>query len=193
MAYQKLCRSREGCGAGPYARLKSAMDYWCALWFWPINRADLLPTRAQFLSEMDLILNGPVDAFGGRRAADLPGPRPRLELVRQIAGENRFLHWELEFADLFEDRGGFDLVLGNPPWVKLTWEEKEVLSDSQPLFAVRNLTAAQTTQQRDAALADADTRRMYFKEYESIAAQQNYINAVQNYPALRGLQGNLYE
>ena len=131
--------------------------------------------------------------------------------MRQIAGENRFLHWELEFADLFEDRGGFDLVLGNPPWVKLTWEEKEVLSnsqplfavrkytfrpnsrlewtsgksfmallnrkcflslafsslriDSQPLFAVRNLTAAQTTQQRDAALADADTRRMYFKEY----------------------------
>ena len=58
---------------------------------------------------------------------------------------------------------------------------------------MRNLTAAQTTQQRDAALADADTRRMYFKEYESIAAQQNYINAVQNYPALRGLQGNLYE
>lgn len=193
MAYQKLYRSREGCGAGPYARLKSAMDYWCALWFWPISRADLLPTRAQFLSEMDLILNGPADAVGDRGAADLPGPRPRLELVRQIAGENRFLHWELEFADLFEDRGGFDLVLGNPPWVKLTWEEKEVLSDSQPLFAVRNLTAAQTTQQRDAALADADTRRMYFKEYESIAAQQNYINAVQNYPALRGLQGNLYE
>lgn len=193
MAYQKLYRSREGCGAGPYARLKSAMDYWCALWFWPISRADLLPTRAQFLSEMDLILNDPADAVGDRRAAGLPGPRPRLELARQIAGENRFLHWELEFADLFEDRGGFDLVLGNPPWVKLTWEEKGVLSDSQPLFAVRNLTAAQTTQQRDAALADADTRRMYFKEYESIAAQQNYINAVQNYPALRGLQGNLYE
>ena len=35
--------------AGSYARLKFAMDYWCALWFWPIQQADLLPTRAEFL------------------------------------------------------------------------------------------------------------------------------------------------
>ena len=25
--------------AGPYARLKFAMDYWCAFWFWPIDQA----------------------------------------------------------------------------------------------------------------------------------------------------------
>lgn len=227
MIYKKLYLSQEMRNAGPYARLKFAMDYWCALWFWPISKAKLLPTRSQFLSEMNFILDGTIDTFaaaspqaqmgqtsmfemteterlimdlsetfGGKGVVDIPRLCqlwPRLELVRQIAGEHKFMHWELEFADLFADRGGFDLVLGNPPWVKLTWEEKGVLSDGQPLFAVRNLTAAQTTQQRDAALADAKTRSMYFKEYESVAAQQNYSNAPQNYPALRGLQGNLYE
>ena len=25
-------------------------------------------------------------------------------------------HWEVEFAEVFEERGGFDVVLGNPPW-----------------------------------------------------------------------------
>jgi len=26
------------------------------------------------------------------------------------------LHWEVEFAEVFEERGGFDIVVGNPPW-----------------------------------------------------------------------------
>jgi adenine-specific DNA-methyltransferase len=26
------------------------------------------------------------------------------------------VNWEIDFADVFEERGGFDLVLGNPPW-----------------------------------------------------------------------------
>jgi len=26
------------------------------------------------------------------------------------------LHWEIEFAEVFEEQGGFDLVVGNPPW-----------------------------------------------------------------------------
>lgn len=34
------------------------MDYWCALWFWPIDKADLLPTRSEFLFDMSLILEG---------------------------------------------------------------------------------------------------------------------------------------
>ncbi len=25
-------------------------------------------------------------------------------------------HWEIEFAEVFEEQGGFDLVVGNPPW-----------------------------------------------------------------------------
>ncbi|MGD0898504.1 MAG: N-6 DNA methylase [Thermoguttaceae bacterium] len=26
------------------------------------------------------------------------------------------LHWEIEFAEVFEEQGGFDLIVGNPPW-----------------------------------------------------------------------------
>ena len=47
--YKRLYKSEEMENAGPYARLKMAMDYWCALWFWPINKSRLLPTRRQFL------------------------------------------------------------------------------------------------------------------------------------------------
>jgi hypothetical protein len=53
--------SRHGDGtlnSGEFARLKLAMDYWCALWFWPIRMADALPSRAEFFSEINAILSG---------------------------------------------------------------------------------------------------------------------------------------
>lgn len=40
---------------------------------------------------------------------------PRLRLVEKIAEQHRFFHWELEFADIFWQQGGFDLMVGNPP------------------------------------------------------------------------------
>ena len=115
--------------AGPYARLKFAMDYWCALWFWPIEAADLLPTRQEFLLEMSLILEGGIvsvrpndqlslfadDAYSRINATygDLPkvnldvlrNTNTRLRLVQEMAARHRFLHWELEFADIFADAG----------------------------------------------------------------------------------------
>ena len=33
----------------PWRRLRAAMDAWCSLWFWPVDKADLLPSRATFL------------------------------------------------------------------------------------------------------------------------------------------------
>jgi hypothetical protein len=66
---------------------------------------------------------------------------PRLALARRIAERRRFFHWELEFADVFARRGGFDLVLGNPPWIKLVWKEKDVLAETKPLYFIKDLSA----------------------------------------------------
>ena len=118
---------------------------------------------------------------------------PRLALVREIAEQNRFMHWELEFADLFAERGGFDLVIGNPPWIKIEWKEQGVLSDRHPMFAVKKLTAAQTTHYRNDALNNVNTKDLYFLEYESISGEQAFLNALQNYSELKGQQTNLYK
>ena len=41
-----------------------------------------------------------------------------------LAIEHGFLHWPLEFPQVFSgDRGGFDAVVGNPPWEEVTVEE----------------------------------------------------------------------
>ena len=44
---------------------------------------------------------------------------PWLHVCREVAERQGFFHWELDFATVFA-RGGFDLQLGNPPWVRRT-------------------------------------------------------------------------
>ena len=66
---------------------------------------------------------------------------PRLQIVRGLVKRYRFHHWELEFADVFATNGGFDLVLGNPPWVKIRWEEAGILGDLDPSFVLFDLSS----------------------------------------------------
>lgn len=221
--YSELYKSEHMRNAGPYARLKFAMDYWCALWFWPIDKADLLPTRSEFLFDMSLILEGTmasvnvtdsvkdgqlslfptemeqmaldiIDTYGTDTIVDIPRLRqenPRLDLAARIAEQNKFMHWELEFADLFAERGGFDLVVGNPPWIRLEWNEQNVLADKNPLFAIKKNYKVE--QHRGSALRRQDVYELYFSEYETITGEQAFLNATTNYALLVGMKANLYK
>jgi hypothetical protein len=104
------------------------------------------------------------------------------------------LQWELAFADIFAGRGGFDLILGNPPWIKVEWQEGGVLGDWHPLFNLRNYTAKRLTEERQAAFDKyPELRADWFDEYQEQEGAQNFLNAVQNYPLLKGVQTNLYK
>lgn len=224
--YESLYLSKGGSNASPYARLKAVMDYWCALWFWPIEKADELPSRLEFLWDVNMLLGvGVVDTrerkgriggqtsmfddlemdtygqelasrygkYGAVNLDQLRADFPRLRIANEIAEQQHFFHWELEYSDVFETRGGFDLVVGNPPWIKLQWNEENVLGDRKPLLAVKKFTATQTTRVREELLYDRVTHALYFSEYEGIAGQLAFLNAGQNYPDLRGQQTNLYK
>ena len=216
--YESLFHTEKMENAGPYARLKLAMDYWCALWFWPIDKADLLPSRSEFLMHLSLILEvnliptAPAqrplfvenDAekqlqtlFSDLDLVDLDALCEKLEplrVVREVARRIAFFHWELEFADVFDERGGFDLILGNPPWIKLGWEEGGILSDAEPLFAIRKYSADQVSKLRnDSFERQPELLEDYVREYETMEATKGFLNAVQNYPLLQGSQSNLFK
>ena len=62
------------------------------------------------------------------------------QTVNQLAEQYAFLHWHLAFPDVFSSRGGFDSVLGNPPWEKVKLSEKEFFAARAPEIA--NLAGA---------------------------------------------------
>ncbi|WP_323952695.1 class I SAM-dependent DNA methyltransferase [Aeromonas hydrophila] len=213
-----------------YQKLRWVMNYWCALWFWPIDKSDELPSRDEWLFELETLLDGvmltsapqetPATAQGqlfaeefAQEAEQAPAQQlalfsqqgvlqrkqlfallPRLKWVDEIASAQRFFHWDLEFSDLFAKRGGFDLMLGNPPWLKVEWQEAGVLGDFEPEFVLRKLSASNLVKLREQTFERIPALENAWRaEYEGCEATQNFLNALQNYPLLKGQKANLYK
>ncbi|MBZ0115604.1 MAG: hypothetical protein K8H88_01325 [Sandaracinaceae bacterium] len=205
--------------SSPYRRLKLVMDYWCALWFWPIEQAELLPDRSVFLEELRNILDTDVYEappkvgetlslfgstapeevkqtameFGLVNVHNIVAKSPRLQLVEKLAERYRFLHWELELADIFKERGGFDLMLGNPPWLPVQWTEADVLGDADPSFVLKKLSAKHTADLREATFERLGNRSQYVSAHEGAAGTASYLGAATNYLLLQGVKTNLYK
>ena len=231
--------------ASDYRRLKLVMDYWCALWFWPLDKAELLPRRDEWLFELNLLLQGEVYSFNSEQGGldfsnenineqdafskpikDMFGDEepqlnlteneqkaqqvktasgelnleklfkqfPRLNLVNQLADKFKFFHWELTFSDVFSDNGGFDIILGNPPWLKVEWNEGGVLGDYNPQFVLRKFSAVQLGRERETAfIRNSQLEYEWFSELEEAEGTKKFLKSVQNYPELKGIQTNLYK
>ena len=133
------------------------------------------------------------DKFGQLRIAKLRQSFPRVKDVEAIAEKRHFIHWQLTFADVFAHRGGFDLVLGNPPWLKVEWNEAGILGEVNPLVAIRKLNATELAKQRSEAFAQfPGLQAEWTNELEEAKATQNFLGAIQNYPLLTGMKINLY-
>lgn len=215
--YEQEKLSRGVSNSSAYRRLKLVMDYWCSLWFWPLEEAENLPSREEFFSDIGMILGVTemvpsqqlslfpetqtpqqaedfIKKFGFVDLEKFKGFSPRLQLVETLAETYKFFHWELEFADIFLERGGFDLIIGNPPWVKIEWQEGDILGEYDPLTVIRKLSASELAKRREDLFSKyPKLRAAYLQEYEESHGTQNFLNAVQNYHLLQGQKANLFK
>lgn len=239
-------------GASSYQRLKMVMDYWCALWFWPIDSADELPERDEYLFDIETLLDGYIQPeiieeeldFSGEEETTLSSAEdsntsvgetfdmfadelehetvqeeemqsqvtsiltskgtldkkvifkylPRLKIADTLAQQYKYFHWELEFSDIFSTHQGFDLILGNPPWLKVEWQEGGILGDANPKFIIDKLSASKMNDLRAETLdKHRELEQIYLTEYAEAEGSQNFLNADCNYSELRGQKANLYK
>ncbi|MEU5942258.1 class I SAM-dependent DNA methyltransferase [Micromonospora sp. NPDC047548] len=270
----------------PYWRLKTLMDVWCALWFWPLDKVGLLdgsdpaypaapvqvshvkdvpayeepaayevadffgnvqpqqmklPTKATGTRRMTVAeqlrqqvpltnlddwltfaeaLIGRSDAdehterFYGRTLTSLSDMSefeqkldgvigvdapwtlsdrfPWLLTADQIADQQGFFHWELTFAQAFA-KGGFDLQVGNPPWVRPRWEPDTVLAETEPWFKLIEKSSTEQWQGRVQGLFAASAARLDFlREFSDSCGVVTFLGAAATYPLLVGTQPDLY-
>jgi methylase of polypeptide subunit release factors len=87
-----------------YRRQRLVADTWCAAFMWPKTPgavADNAPTNEVWRQLRD----------GQGQPAEL------IALTTgQLASRFHFFHWHLAFPQVFAN-GGFDLLIGNPPWI----------------------------------------------------------------------------
>lgn len=117
----------------------------------------------------------------------------RLSHVRRLADSNYFFHPHLEFLEVFWERGGFDLIAGNPPWLKLQFEETGIISEKFPEVAIKKVSAPNVRALQAEFFKDNHLRDIYLAELLYTESTGVFLNAAQNYPLLVGQQTNLYK
>ncbi|MER6590363.1 class I SAM-dependent DNA methyltransferase [Micromonospora purpureochromogenes] len=117
---------------------------------------------------------------------------PWLQTAETVSEQQGFFHWELAFAQAFV-KGGFDLQVGNPPWVRLDWDESGVLAEWRPWFRLVEKPSAELWEERkESLLALAAVRDQMVSWMTENVALVAYLGGNTSYPLLSGTRPNLY-
>lgn len=207
---------------GAYQRLRQVMDAWCAIWSWPLTTDTEPPDWDQWVGGLEAVLGVPPKAgkfekYGQTSLAgdmswqeldvaedtdrtfaqaqsidDALNGFPWLTLAAEIADAQGFFHWELDFAPVFA-KGGFDLQVGNPPWVRPDWDEAGVLAEFDPWWqlaekpseSVKLRKREETLAQSRALITLLDERALQTGVIENLGSGVDR-------PVLTGLRTDLY-
>ncbi|MGW9556929.1 Eco57I restriction-modification methylase domain-containing protein [Nocardiopsis sp. NPDC055551] len=127
---------REWTESDQYVRDKRVADAWCAAFMW--RKTPDAPRAVT--QEIFRNLSKAKEGYGA--------PFTTVEEIGELSEQYRFFHWHLEFPDVFASvdgakadegtgwSGGFDCVVGNPPWERMKLKEQE-------FFAQRDVEIAE--------------------------------------------------
>lgn len=118
-----------------YRATKLVADAWCAAFVWRKAEGAPPPVTNMVLSQLKL--------------APESVPEKVKNEIRRLAESYKFFHWHIEFPEVFRvprageaaenpERGwsgGFDVVLGNPPWERVKLQEQEWFAQRNPDIA----------------------------------------------------------
>jgi hypothetical protein len=208
---------------GAYQRLRLIMDAWAALWFWPLTDTDgaAPPNLDQWIEACQAVLGlepkvqkknqgmTPLDKASNwddlNSAEELNlyfasavnvdevlESQPWLKVCETVAEQQGFFHWQLDFATVFA-RGGFDLQLGNPPWVRPQTDMDALLAEGDPWW---QLALKPSEDERDAkrthTLALHGIRDLIIEATADVAVTAEYLGSAHAFSLLKGLQPDLY-
>ncbi|MFF5375792.1 Eco57I restriction-modification methylase domain-containing protein [[Kitasatospora] papulosa] len=170
--------------SGAYVDDVHAADAWCAAFVWPKrDGAPEAPTDQVFR------------ALRSRNQSVVPDTTHAE--IRELRERYRFFHWHLEFPEVFAVpesgagvqpgtgwAGGFDAVVGNPPWERVKLQEQEFFAQRDPRIAGAKNAAARKrliTELRD----DRDGERLY-AEFEAARrraeGESHFLRASARFP-----------
>lgn len=155
--------------------------------------ADSLVSEFERLDELEPYEDALPDLMGMDGALRLEERYPWAAVAKDVAGQQGFFHWELEFAQVFA-RGGFDLQVGNPPWVRPRWQEDVVLAELEPWFVLAEKPSPAEWRLRKEEVLDtrAHSQDFLLSELAVHAGTVAILGSASVYPLLLGTQGDLY-
>lgn len=151
-------------------------------------------------------VNEILSEVGGRQTGELQlegqVSNDRFEIVSRLSERYRFFHPMLDFLEVFWLRDGFDIICGNPPWIKLEFNDTDIVAEKFPEVAVRRISAPDVRRGLNDYFNSDDKRNVsgtqklrdiYHDEENNNVGSIAFLNAFCNYPLLFGQQTNLYK
>jgi len=149
----------------------------------------------QFGDPIDIAL-GTAEVANGRPEAERFSSL--LEQARKLAGEERFLNWQVMFPGVWSDwqsatlHGGFDAVIGNPPWDRMKLQRVEWFAARRREIALAQRAADRRRMIAELNEADDPLARDFAKASERAETATRTARACGDYPLLSGGDVNLY-
>ncbi|WP_251980222.1 HNH endonuclease [Salinibacter ruber] len=143
-------------------RAKLEADTHTAAFFWPMPEgSDWAPTYGEL--------------FRLQREGRGEIPAEQRARIHEMAEDYNFFHWHLEFPEVFgsDGEGGFDVVVGNPPWERIKVKEKEFFATKDP--RISNAPSRERKKMIDELEESGDP---LFKEYRKA---QHFSEALSTY------------
>jgi hypothetical protein len=223
LAAQERIRAQLESASGSFQRLKLLMDAWCALYYWPLESMAVLPGRAAWLAAAELVVGEGTQSPPARQMLSirlgidveslfvvtreaLPSTShiaalvPWFDQATTLREQQHFHHWELVFPEVLgpaveglPQPRGFDLVLGNPPWIKVGWNDGPVLCELEPRLGVEEAKSATFNRTRATLLDAPEQRAFYAEEFRQSQGAASFLCSSRLYPLLAGVQTNLYK
>ena len=145
----------------------------------------------------ELLAHGP-GAVDGASPGNEEGFEALWGDARSIADREGFLHWEVAFPGVWHrwqdvrPRGGFDAVIGNPPWDRIKLQEVEWFATRAPELALAPTAAARREGIRRLRRQGAPLADEFDEAKERADRLGQVVRGSRDYPLLGGGDINLY-
>ena len=121
-----------------------------------------------------------------------------LARARTLAGEERFFNWQVAFPGVWSrwesarPQGGFDAVIGNPPWDRVKLQQVEWFTARRPGIAHARRAADRRRMIAALEAAGDPLARDFARASERAASAARMARRGGDYPLLSGGDANLY-
>ncbi|HOT74390.1 MAG TPA: N-6 DNA methylase, partial [Candidatus Wallbacteria bacterium] len=119
-----------------------------------------------------------------------------LNEIRRLRDQYKFFHWHIEFPDVFKPaapdakadneemgwNGGFDCVLGNPPWERIKLQEKEFFASKSPEIANAPNAAARKRMIDDLKKNDPSLFQEFCDELRKAEGESHFVRDSKLFP-----------
>lgn len=150
---------------------------------------------SQFGDPIQIALGHPMQSTGRPEAERF---EKILAQALELIAEERFLNWEVAFPGVWTDwegttpAGGFDAIVGNPPWDRMKLQQVEWFAARRPEIALATRASDRSRLIRDLSVQNDPLAQDYEKADERAEAAIRVARAGRSYPLLSGGDINLY-